>query len=94
MNGSKINVRCNKNNNYQDELFNYDHYIAIDWSVENMAIARMTKKTAEAKLIDVDADKKELKIYLREITCSKILTIEETTSSQWLYVELKGRNRF
>jgi hypothetical protein len=21
----------------------YDHYIAIDWSIENMAIARMTK---------------------------------------------------
>ena len=89
MNGSKINVSGNKNNNYQDELFNYDHYIAIDWSIENMAIARMTKKTAEAKLIDVDADIKELKIYLRKITGRKILTIEETTSSQWLYVELK-----
>jgi hypothetical protein len=22
----------------------YDHYIAIDWSIKNMAIARMTKK--------------------------------------------------
>ncbi len=23
----------------------YDHYIAIDWSIKNMAIARMTKKS-------------------------------------------------
>ena len=23
----------------------YKHYIAIDWSIENMAIARMTKKS-------------------------------------------------
>ena len=89
MTGSKINVSGNKNNNYQNELSNYDHYIAIDWSIENMAIARMTKRTAEAKIIDVDADIKELKIYLRSIAGRKILTIEETTSSQWLYVELK-----
>ena len=27
----------------KDTIFN--HYIAIDWSIENMAIARMTKKS-------------------------------------------------
>ncbi len=25
----------------------YNHYIAIDWSIENMAIARMTKKSSK-----------------------------------------------
>jgi hypothetical protein len=34
----------------------YDHYIAIDWSVDNMAIARMTKKSNKITIIDVPSD--------------------------------------
>jgi len=30
----------------------YDHYIAIDWSMINMAIARMTTKSNKITLID------------------------------------------
>jgi transposase len=68
----------------------YDHYIALDWAQQNMAIARMTKNSSQVKAIDVPADLKELKLYLSQFRGRKILTFEETTTSQWLYVELKG----
>lgn len=67
----------------------YDHYIAIDWSVTNMAIARMTKKSNKITVIDVPSDITELQFYLKQLKGSKILTVEETTTSQWLYTELK-----
>jgi transposase len=67
----------------------YDHYIAIDWSQENMAIARMTKKSNKITAIDVPSDIEDLKAYLKNLKGTKILAIEETTTSQWLYTELK-----
>jgi transposase len=66
----------------------YDHYIAIDWAAKNMAIARMTKKSNKIRAIDVPSDIKELKFYLKNLKGTKILAIEETTTSQWLYTEL------
>ncbi len=68
----------------------YDHYIAIDWAAANMAIARMTKKSNKINVIDVPSNIKELQLYLRNLKGSKILTIEETTTSQWLYTELRN----
>jgi hypothetical protein len=67
----------------------YDHYIAIDWAATNMAIARMTKKSNKITAIDVRSDITELQFYLKNLAGSKILAIEETTTSQWLYTELK-----
>jgi len=67
----------------------YDHYIAIDWAAENMAIARMTKKSNKITAIDVPADLAELKTYLKALKGTKVLTIEETTTTQWLYTELR-----
>ena len=67
----------------------YDHYIAIDWSIKNMAIARMTKKSNKVTVIDVDQDIEDLQAYLKNLRGTKILTIEETTTSQWLYTELR-----
>ena len=67
----------------------YDHYIAIDWSAINMAIARMTKKSNKITAVDVPSDIKELQFYLKKLKGTKILSIEETTTSQWLYTELK-----
>jgi len=67
----------------------YDHYIAIDWSIKNMAIARMTKKSNKIITIDVDSNITDMQIYLKNLRGSKILTIEETTTSQWLYTELR-----
>jgi transposase len=67
----------------------YDHYIAIDWSIKNMAIARMTKKSNKITAIDVPSDIEDLQAYLKNLRGNKILAIEETTTSQWLYTELK-----
>ncbi len=66
----------------------YDHYIAIDWSQVNMAIARMTKKSNKITAIDVPSDIKELQVYLENLKGKKVLVVEETTTSQWLYTEL------
>lgn len=67
----------------------YDHYVAIDWSIKNMAIARMTAKSNKITVIDVDACVTEVQVYLKNLKGAKILTIEETTTAQWLYTELK-----
>lgn len=66
----------------------YDHYIAIDWSIKNMAVARMTKKSNKITVIDVPSDIFNLKVYFKNLRGTKILAIEETTTSQWLYAEL------
>lgn len=69
----------------------YDHYIAVDWAQSNMAIARMTAQSNDIKkTIDVKADVSDLRAYLKNLKGRKILTIEETTTSQWLYSELRS----
>lgn len=85
---NKISRKSKKNNSSLTVTDLYDHYIALDWSERNMAIARLGKKETEPKVIDVPSDLKELKLYLANLKGKKILTIEETTTSQWLYVEL------
>lgn len=68
----------------------YNHYVAVDWAQSNMAIARMTSKSNEVSVVDVPSDVKELQIYLESLRGSKVLTFEETNTSQWLYTELKS----
>jgi transposase len=68
----------------------YDHYIALDWAQSNMAIARLTNGSSKIKTQDVPADIENLKVYLKHLRGRKILTFEETTTSQWLYTELAG----
>jgi len=67
----------------------YDHYVAIDWSIKNMAIARMTRKSNKITIVDVPSDIAELKVYLKALKGTIVMTIEETTTAQWLYTELK-----
>lgn len=67
----------------------YDHYVAVDWSIKNMAIARMTAKSNKVAALDVESDIAELKAYLKNLKGTKVLTIEESTPAQWLYVELR-----
>lgn len=68
---------------------NYDHYIAMDWALSNMAIARSTKHGEEINCVDVVADISDMKAYLSNLKGTKILCFEESTPAQWLYVELK-----
>jgi transposase len=66
----------------------YDHYIAVDWSQKNMAIARSTQKSKHAHTLDLPSSLSDLKDYLFNLKGSKIITIEECPAAQWLYVEL------
>jgi len=66
----------------------YDHYVAVDWSIKNMAIARMTAKSNKITVVEAKSDVGELQAYLTHLRGTKILAIEETTTSQWLYTEL------
>lgn len=67
----------------------YDHYIGVDWSIKNMAIARMTTKSNKITVVDVPSDVEELKAYLKNLSGTKMMAIEETTTAQWLYTELR-----
>jgi hypothetical protein len=88
MPGGKMNLikerrpKMNLGNNKKEKnIFQYDHYLSMDWSQKNMAIARMKKNSIEPKIIDVKSDVKEAKKYFSGLKGSKILTIEETTST-------------
>lgn len=73
--------------NTQNEI--YRHYIALDWSQEIVAIARMDATSPKIEINTSLPDIRLIKKYLKSFTGKKILTIEETTTSHWLYVELK-----
>ena len=67
----------------------YDNYIAIDWAQKNMAVSRMTHKSNYIKTMETRSDVGDLCVYLKNLQGSTILTIEETSTSQWLYSELR-----
>jgi len=83
MYSEKISTKDSKINNDK-----YDYYIAIDWSQRNMAIATLRNEGNKPRITDVDSDVEHLKAYLSSLKGRKIVTIEETTSTHWLYVEL------
>ena len=83
----KVNSK-NKLNTFT-ELEGYDQYLAIDWSQDGFSLARLTSKSRTPKWFTGIAKVEIVKDYLKTIRGKKILTIEETTSTHWLYVELK-----
>jgi transposase len=80
---SNLHSKSNKETNM------FDHYIAVDWAQENMAIARMTSESGRIRTIDVPSDIEELKLYVKGLRGTTMLTFEETTPAHWLYTELK-----
>ncbi len=68
----------------------YDHYVAVDGSQNTMAIARMTGAANKIAVTEVPTNIKNLQIYLSQLKGKKILTVEESTPSQWLYTELRS----
>ena len=68
----------------------YDYFIALDWSQQNMAIAILGRNSEKPRVLDVPSSVPELKILLKTLKGSKILTLEESSASQWLYTELRG----
>ncbi|MFC1483284.1 transposase [Candidatus Margulisiibacteriota bacterium] len=74
-----------------EEEFNmkkYKHYISVDWAQRNMAISRLSSGMKKPLTIDVPSSIKELKVFLKNLSGTKILTFEETSTSHWLYTEL------
>lgn len=67
----------------------YNHYIAIDWSISGVAIAAMRTNSKRVEVKEFGSDLKEVKEYIESKKGRKILTIEETSGTHWLYVELK-----
>lgn len=82
-------ILSTKTRNNKLNLQEYDHYIALDWSQDNAALARSTRKQSRPKVHEFESDVKIIREYLTGLKGSIILTIEETTTSHWLYVELK-----
>lgn len=71
-----------------DTARSYDHYLALDWSQDVMAIARLGRGTPKPRVTEMRANLSELCSYLDRYRGTRILTIEESTSTHWLYVEL------
>jgi len=66
----------------------YDHYGAIDWSMKVMAIAHMSRRGDHPIVFERPSDLKDLKAYLGSLKGRKIITLEESGTAHWLYLEL------
>ena len=86
MNNGKVTHSDGKGKSLSNKSF--DHFLALDWSMKVMAVAHMTKRSKEPQMFERRSDLKELKTYLASLKGRKILALEETTTAQWLYLEL------
>jgi transposase len=66
----------------------YDHYVAIDWSLKSMAIGHMGRRDDHPGVFERPSDLKELKGYLASLKGRTMLTLEESGTAHWLYLEL------
>ncbi len=78
----------NKLNTYSS-LTGYDYYLGLDWSQDGYSLARLTTKSKVPKYSQGLGQVEYLREDLSRLRGKKLLTIEETTSTHWLYVELK-----
>ena len=86
----EIKKRERKNKlNVFTQLEGYDHYLGLDWSQEGYSLARLTTKSKKPKYYQGSGKVEGLQEQLSKLRGKKILTIEETTTTHWLYVELK-----
>lgn len=66
----------------------YDHYVALDWSLKVMAVAHMLRRDQAPRVFERPASLKDLKAYLGSLKGRVILTFEESGFAHWLYLEL------
>jgi len=78
----------NKLNTYSS-LTGYDYYLGLDWSQDGYSLARLTSKSKTPKYSQGLGKLEYLQKDISLLRGKKLLTIEETTSTHWLYVELK-----
>lgn len=67
----------------------YDHLVALDWSMMVMAIGHLTRSLVDPEVFELPTDLLVLKEYLKSLHGTVALTLEETTTSHWLYLELR-----
>lgn len=66
----------------------YDHYVGIDWSLKRMAIGHLSRRDDHPGVFERSSDLKELKEYLATLKGRTIMTLEESGTAHWLYLEL------
>jgi hypothetical protein len=71
------------------ELKDFEHYVAVDWSQQTMAIAHMSQRSSQPAVFERPSDVGALKRYLSSLKGRIVLTFEETTTAHWLYLELR-----
>ena len=81
--------RYENNFDNSNRIKKYDHYIGLDWSELTMAYARVNNSKKKPVIFERPSNLSSLKKYLKGLSGSKILVIEETTTSHWLFVELR-----
>lgn len=67
---------------------NYNYYLSLDWAQSNVAIGIMKNNAREPRAKPLPPDIKAVRDKIKSYSGSKILVIEETTTSHWLYVNL------
>ena len=87
MNNAKVTRSLGKGKSLV--LADFDHYVALDWSQQTMAIAHMTRRSGEPVVFERSSDLRGLKTYLGTLKGRTVLVFEETTTAQWLYLELR-----
>jgi transposase len=66
----------------------FDHYVAVDWSQKLMAIAHMSLGDNAPRVFECPTNLKKLKLYLGSLKGKTIVTVEESGTAHWLYLEL------
>jgi transposase len=66
----------------------YDHFVALDWSLNTMAIAHLLPWDQVPRVFERPTDLKELKAYLSSLKGRVIVTFEESGFAHWLYLQL------
>lgn len=69
-------------------LDEFDHYVAVDWAERVMALAHMGRRADSLQSFERPARLQDLREYLESLGGTVVLTFEEMTTAQWLYLEL------
>lgn len=65
----------------------YKYYLSLDWAAANVAMGVMRDSANRPKTLNLPSDVRVVRKAIKERKGSKILVIEETSTSHWLYVE-------
>jgi len=67
----------------------FEHFVSVDWSQHTMAVAHMTRQSKKPVVFERQAALIDLKKYFGSLRGRTVVTVEETTTAQWLYLELR-----